>query len=112
MCIPCCTQVETSEVVAIQRCGKYNRFSQAGCVVSFRGVIERGYCSILLLSYSILSSSALGSPGLLPYSKVTLALHITTILTITILLNIIDRLLAMGRYAVQGIGTWIWVMFR
>lgn len=33
MCIPCCTQVETSEVVAIQRCGKYNRFSQAGCVI-------------------------------------------------------------------------------
>lgn len=33
MCLPCCVQVETSEVVAIERCGKFNRFSQAGCVI-------------------------------------------------------------------------------
>jgi regulator of protease activity HflC (stomatin/prohibitin superfamily) len=32
MCFPCCTQVETSEVVAIERCGKLNRFELAGCI--------------------------------------------------------------------------------
>jgi regulator of protease activity HflC (stomatin/prohibitin superfamily) len=32
VCIPCYTIVETAEIVAIERCGKLNRFGLAGCV--------------------------------------------------------------------------------
>lgn len=32
MAILCCTTIETSEVVAIERCGKLDRFGQDGCV--------------------------------------------------------------------------------
>lgn len=32
VCIPCCTVVATSEIVAVERCGKWSRFAEAGCV--------------------------------------------------------------------------------
>ena len=32
VCIPCCTIVATSEIVAVERCGKWSRFAEAGCV--------------------------------------------------------------------------------
>jgi regulator of protease activity HflC (stomatin/prohibitin superfamily) len=32
VCIPCFTVVATSEIVAVERCGKWSRFAEAGCV--------------------------------------------------------------------------------
>lgn len=33
VCIPCFSMVSTSEIVAVQRCGRLNRFAPAGCIL-------------------------------------------------------------------------------
>ena len=52
--------------------------------VDMEGLYLGGYCSILLLSF-FTATNALGSPGLLPsYLTITISLHITIILIITL----------------------------